>query len=100
MGIGVTDARRAVRVRVAGRVQRVGFRWFVQRQAEALGVAGTVRNTAEGLVEVVAFGAAGQVSRLVEALRQGPPQAMVQSVDVEERPAPAPSPSDHFEVIP
>jgi acylphosphatase len=100
MGIGVTDARRAVCVRVAGRVQRVGFRWFVQRQAEALGVAGTVRNTSDGHVEVMAFGAADQASRLIEALRQGPPQAVVQSVEVEERPAPAVSPSDHFEVIP
>ncbi|MBI2409110.1 MAG: acylphosphatase [Gemmatimonadetes bacterium] len=100
MGDRVTDARRAVRVRVAGRVQRVGFRWFVQRQAEALGLAGSVRNTSDGLVEVIAFGAADQVSRLLDALRQGPPQARVQSVDVEERTAPASSPSDHFEVLP
>ena len=45
----------AARFVVRGRVQGVGFRWFVEREAHALGVAGWVRNNADGSVEVVSL---------------------------------------------
>ena len=46
---------------VKGRVQGVGFRWFVQREAAELGLRGWVRNTDAGHVEVVASGEPGNV---------------------------------------
>ena len=50
-----TEARRFL---VRGRVQGVGFRWFVEREAHILGIAGWVRNNADGSVEVLAMGRA------------------------------------------
>lgn len=57
---------------VRGRVQGVGFRWFVQREASELGLRGWVRNTEEGDVEVVAAGDAGDLDELRTSLRRGP----------------------------
>jgi acylphosphatase len=67
---------------VHGRVQGVGFRWFVEREAQALGLVGWVRNNADGTVEVLATGPLGQLSYLHEALRRGPRAARVDRVDV------------------
>lgn len=69
---------------VKGRVQGVGFRWFVMRNAEDLGVTGTVRNRPDGTVEAVLQSESeGPVGSLVERIRQGPPSARVEAVDVE-----------------
>ena len=68
---------------IDGFVQGVGFRRFVQRQAEALDLKGYVRNI-EGGVEVVVEGESDAIDRLVEACRQGPPAANVEDVTVEE----------------
>jgi acylphosphatase len=57
---------------VQGRVQGVGFRWFVQREASLLDLRGWVRNTEEGEVEIVASGAAAELDALRAKLRQGP----------------------------
>jgi len=67
---------------VHGRVQGVGFRWFVEREAQALGLIGWVRNNEDGAVEVQATGPLGQLSYLHEALRRGPRAARVDRVDV------------------
>lgn len=56
---------------VAGRVQGVGFRWFVHREAAGLGLRGWVRNTEHGTVELVAAGTAKQLAQLRSALEQG-----------------------------
>jgi acylphosphatase len=69
---------------VRGRVQGVGFRWFVEREAHTLGVAGWVRNRADGTVEVLAMGSKEQLSNLHARLRQGPRAARVDEVDVSE----------------
>jgi len=75
------DTRRCV---VHGRVQGVGFRWFVTRNAEDLGVRGTVRNRADGAVEVVLQADAPEpVRALVERIRSGPPASRVQAVKCE-----------------
>lgn len=66
---------------VSGRVQGVGFRWFVRETAIELGLAGWVRNRPDGTVEVAADGDEAVVSRFRELLRKGPPHAMVVSVD-------------------
>jgi acylphosphatase len=56
---------------VKGRVQGVGFRWFVHREAEPLGLKGWVRNTEDGHVEVVAAGEPEELETLAQALRRG-----------------------------
>jgi acylphosphatase len=72
------DARRFV---VRGRVQGVGFRWFVEREAHILGIAGWVRNNADGSVEVLAQGTQDQLSGLRTRLREGPRAARVDDVE-------------------
>ena len=76
----------AIRLRISGRVQGVGFRWFVRETARTAGLAGWVRNNPDGSVEVAASGPPDAVSALRETLRQGPPGAHVSRV--EELPAP------------
>jgi acylphosphatase len=67
----------ACRVVIRGRVQGVGFRWFVVREARRLGLRGYARNLDDGGVEVVATGEAAALDQLLERLRQGPPGARV-----------------------
>jgi acylphosphatase len=75
------ETRRCV---VRGRVQGVGFRWFVTRNAEFLGVRGTVRNRRDGAVEVVLQAEdPAAVSDLLERIRRGPAGARVESLDWE-----------------
>ena len=56
---------------VKGRVQGVGFRWFVHQEAGALGLYGWVRNTEDGHVEVVASGEGEDLALLRKALQKG-----------------------------
>ncbi|HEY1801652.1 MAG TPA: acylphosphatase [Terriglobales bacterium] len=72
-----TEARRFV---VRGRVQGVGFRWFVEREAHTLGIAGWVRNNSDGTVEILAMGSREQLSGLRSRLQQGPRAARVDDV--------------------
>ena len=65
---------------VSGRVQGVFFRASTQNEARRLGVTGSVRNLADGRVEVWAYGARGSVLALCEWLKTGPPHAQVQTV--------------------
>jgi acylphosphatase len=57
---------------IKGRVQGVGFRWFVHREASELDLRGWVRNTEQGDVEVVASGNATDLAELRASLRRGP----------------------------
>jgi acylphosphatase len=79
----VPKARRntAKRWLIAGSVQGVGFRFFVQRAAIALGLAGWTRNLDDGRVEVYATGEAGRLNDLGAALHIGPRMAEVRSVE-------------------
>jgi acylphosphatase len=81
---GADGERRALRLLVSGRVQGVGFRYFVWRQAEELGLAGTVANLPDGRVEARAAGDPASLAEFTRRLRQGPPAARVAAVDVEE----------------
>jgi acylphosphatase len=76
-----TEARRFL---VRGRVQGVGFRWFVEREAHILGIAGWVRNNHDGSVEVLAQGTRDQISGLHSRLREGPRAARVDAVEAVE----------------
>jgi acylphosphatase len=75
---------RAIEAIVRGRVQGVGFRWFVGRQAGALDVTGWVENRSDGSVVVHAEGPPADVDLLVDAIREGPPGADVASIEVTE----------------
>lgn len=66
---------------IRGRVQGVGFRWFVRESARQLDLAGWVLNRPDGSVEVAADGPADSIHALREALAEGPPGASVRSVD-------------------
>lgn len=74
---------KAVHARVRGLVQGVFFRQNCRREALALGLAGWVRNDADGSVEVFAQGEPAAVDRLVAWLWHGPPRAEVTSVESE-----------------
>jgi acylphosphatase len=76
-------ARRFV---VSGRVQGVGFRWFVQDLAALEGAAGWVRNLPDGRVEVLIQAEAEAVTRIERRIRSGPPAARVSLVDVQDEP--------------
>jgi acylphosphatase len=65
---------------VKGRVQGVGFRWFVQREAAEIGLRGWVRNTDQGDVEIVAMGEPEELAELKDALRKGSRGSRVDAV--------------------
>ena len=68
----------------AGRVQGVMFRDWTAQTAQAIGVSGWVRNRADGSVEVYAVGEPDRVERLTDRLREGPPAARVDRIDIAE----------------
>ncbi len=77
----MTEDVQARRFVVRGRVQGVGFRWFVEREAHILQIAGWVRNNHDGSVEVFAQGTRDQLLGLRSRLRDGPRAARVDAVD-------------------
>jgi len=83
------------RVHVFGRVQGVWFRGATQRNARALGVAGWVRNCADGSVEAVFEGPPARVAAAVALCREGPPGARVDRVEASDE---VPEGLAHFEI--
>jgi len=71
----------ARRYLISGRVQGVGFRWFVEREAHILQIAGWVRNNHDGSVEVLAMGTREQLAGLRSRLQEGPRAARVDNVE-------------------
>lgn len=71
---------------VTGRVQGVGFRNFVQREARKLGVQGYAKNLGDGRVEVLAVGTVEGVEELMGVVARGPRWAEVRQVKVKEAP--------------
>ena len=80
------DQKLARFYRVRGRVQGVGFRYFVEQSAAALGIRGWVRNDDDGTVEVYAIGTTSQLAELAGHLWKGPRWAEVRGVDELEAP--------------
>lgn len=70
------------RVVIDGVVQGVWFRASTQREANALGLAGWVRNLSDGRVEAVFEGTAPAVARMLDWCRRGPDRAIVTSVEI------------------
>jgi acylphosphatase len=82
--VSAGPGQRAVRLLIEGRVQGVGFRWFVRRVASELALAGRVKNLPDGSVEVVAVGDLSGLAELRERLREGPPGARVLGIAEQE----------------
>lgn len=77
---GSTDLAR-LEATARGRVQGVGFRYFVLRRGRDLGLTGWVSNESDGSVRCVAEGPRGQLEALLETMGQGPAGALVERVD-------------------
>jgi acylphosphatase len=75
-------ARKRVHLWISGYVQGVGYRANARQYAATLGLAGWVRNLADGRVEIVAEGEEGPLQALVAWCRRGPTHAEVETVDV------------------
>jgi acylphosphatase len=73
----------AKRLTIRGEVQAVGFRQWMVDQAQRLGVAGWVRNRADGTVEALVAGDTAAVEELLRACRRGPRLAHVASIEEE-----------------
>jgi acylphosphatase len=69
------------RVIVRGRVQGVGFRWFVREHARTLRLAGWVKNLPDGMVELEVEGAPEKVAELLALVAEGPDGAVVAGLD-------------------
>jgi acylphosphatase len=82
----VRDRLRSKRYYVSGTVQGVGFRYFVERAARQLKLAGYVRNLSDGRVEIYAIGVVTSLEALRGELERGPRGAFVARVDEEEAP--------------
>jgi acylphosphatase len=72
---------RTVHIRIEGRVQAVGFRAYVERNALALGLEGWVRNRHDGSVEAVFQGPDETVTEMLALCRHGPPASVVTKVE-------------------
>jgi acylphosphatase len=81
-----TMAVHAKHIIVHGRVQGVGFRYFVQHVGNRMGLAGDVRNCPDSTVEIVVEGAAGKMADFIKQVEKGPPLARVERVDVADIP--------------
>jgi acylphosphatase len=84
---GMTAERKRLEAIVHGRVQGVGFRWFVRSNAARLGLVGWTSNEPSGGVRVVVEGDADAVDKMAAQLRQGPSGAVVDRVDAQTPPA-------------
>lgn len=74
--------KKLVHLSIKGKVQGVGYRAFVQLQAELLNLEGWVRNRRDGSVEAIAEGSGDAVEKLIKACWQGPPSSLVSRVEV------------------
>ena len=76
--------RRIVRLMISGRVQGVGFRYFVEREAERRKLEGWVRNRRDGAVEALIAGTPEAVAAMCDVCRRGPAAAAVDALDMRE----------------
>jgi acylphosphatase len=72
-----------IKIIVKGKVQGVGFRYYVLKKAHELDLTGYTRNLPDGSVETVAEGGASSISKFLDAVKKGPPSAEVVEIAVE-----------------
>lgn len=89
-----TQMRKRLSAHITGRVQGVGFRHFTKTRAARLDVEGWVRNEPDGTVRLEAEGAADALESLLDAIREGPRSARVDTIDVDWS-----APSDEFDAF-
>lgn len=89
-----------IHLRIAGRVQGVGYRDAMRGEARRNGVAGWVRNRRDGTVEAVLQGVPGAVDAVVAWARRGPPAARVNGVDAQAAQGELERPYSGFECLP
>ncbi len=77
----------AKQIIVYGRVQGVGFRYFVQHVADRIGLCGNVRNCPDSTVEIVVEGDARKMADFIKEVEKGPSLSRVQRVEVVDIPA-------------
>lgn len=82
--IDAMDNRLSRKIRVYGRVQGVYYRGSAREMARRLGIRGFVRNEADGSVYAEATGGAKAMGEFIRWLRQGPPHAHVEELEVDE----------------
>jgi acylphosphatase len=78
--------KKTIRIRVSGRVQGVGYRWFARSIAHKLALHGTVENLSNGDVEIYVTGPPETLDTFLDSLKQGPPRSHVFDLDVETLP--------------
>lgn len=93
----MTASRKSVRVRIEGRVQGVGYRAFVEREAAKHSVFGFVRNRRDGSVEAVFIASQSAVDAMIDACKRGPRGSRIDSVVVFDEPTRAAATT--FEVL-
>ena len=71
----------AYQIKVAGRVQGVGFRYYTKLEADKLGIRGTVRNEKDGSVIIEVVGKEEDVNEFLRWCHKGPPTALVDSLN-------------------
>ena len=86
-------------MKVIGRVQGVGFRYFTLEQAKSLGISGWVRNLSDGSVEISASGEEDILSRFVELVKKGPSFSRVAEVLVNEEPTAPGRENEVFKIV-
>lgn len=77
--------KRAVKLTISGKVQGVGFRFFVKENAQSLGIKGYVKNLPDGEVEAFFQGSKENVNKMIEMCKKGPLTAEVEDIKVEEK---------------
>ncbi|WND01582.1 acylphosphatase [Temperatibacter marinus] len=88
---------KSVRVWISGKVQGVGYREWAKKEADKLGLHGWVRNRKSGMIESLLYGRSLDVDTLLELYEEGPEEAEVTEVDVDEAKGMCPA---YFEIKP
>lgn len=70
-----------IHIAIAGRVQGVGFRYFIKKNADTLNLAGWARNLQDGRVEAFFEGPEPDVTKMLSLCRKGPRAAVVSGID-------------------
>ena len=91
------STRKATLAHITGRVQGVGFRFWTQEEAEALGLSGWVRNEPDGSVTALLVGPPGTIAEMIQKLQAGPPGAQV--LQITAKPADAGDPQNGFRIL-